>query len=105
MRTLLLLIPLALIGCNKTDTHILGNCLIPKGKTTPDSIIRLVSISSERVLFFSHFLSNGSLILSEDYQQTTLDILKENYVLVECPLVDGNFSPHKYLDENSNRAK
>ena len=57
-------------GCNNQKYDI-GSCLIPKDMTSPASIIRLVSISDDFYLVFSHFLSDGKLILAEDYRKVS----------------------------------
>jgi len=95
---LLSLCILLLAACEKSSFAV-GNCLIPNDKTSPTSIIRLVSISTERVLFFSHFFNNGKLFLAEDYQKTTLDEARKNYSLIECPITEGVFSPDKFINQ------
>lgn len=87
-----------LAGCEKSS-FVVGNCLIPNDKTSPSSIIRIVSISTERVLFFTHFFNNGKLFLAEDYQKTTPEEVRRNYSLIECPLSEGVFSPDKFINQ------
>ncbi len=86
-------------GCNK-QKYVIGNCLIPKDKSSPTAIIRVVSISDDDYLVFSHFLSDGKLILAEDYGKVSATEIKSKYVLVECPFTESVFSPDKYLNKN-----
>jgi hypothetical protein len=71
-----------LVGC-ENRSYSIGNCLIPQGKTSLTSIIRLVSISSDKYIFFTHFLSNGKLVLAENYQKANAIDIKTKYVLIE----------------------
>ena len=90
-------------GC-KNQTYSIGNCLILKDNASPTSIIRLVSTADDNFIVFSHFLSDGKLLLAEDYGKVSVSDIKSKYILVECPSADGVFSPDKYLSKD-NKAK
>ena len=86
------------LGCSNKDFKI-GDCLIPINETAPTSIIRLLSISTENFLFSTHFLSDGKLIIAEDYKKLQSSEVKSKYSIVQCPKTDGVFSPDKYLNQ------
>ena len=85
-------------GC-KNQTYSVGNCLIPKDNPSITSIIRLVANADDSFLVFSHFLSDGKLIIAEAYGKISVSEIKSKYILIECPSTDGVFSPDKYLSK------
>ena len=92
-------------GC-KNQTYNVGTCLILKDNPSITSIIRLVAIADDSFLVFSHFLSEGKLILAEDYIKISISEIKSKYILIECPSTDDVFSPDKYLNKYlSKKAK
>ena len=72
---------------------------MPKGATTVSSIVKVVAVEEENYKVFTHFLSNGRLIVAQDYQLLPRTKVESDYVVVEPPKTDGSFSPDKYLSK------
>lgn len=86
-------------GCRKTATYNIGDCVVPEGAQSPEKIVRIVAVEGKMYRTFSHFLSDGKLILGEDYGQKPRDDLERAYVKIECPRTEGAFSPDRFLDK------
>ena len=77
----------------------IGDCVMPKSEQNPEKIVRIVSSSENKYTFFTHFYSEGRLIQAQDYQMAEKINIQKAFVKVECPTIDGKFSPDKYLNE------
>jgi hypothetical protein len=103
MKKLLFVILLInLISCSNKDFSI-GECVIPKEETNPTKVIKVVSISDNEYITFSHFLSGDKLVLGEDYEKFDKDKINKMYNKIECPGIDATFSPDKYLNKDKNK--
>ena len=92
----------AILGSCSADSQkfIIGECLIPKAESSPEKIIKVVAVGKEEYKFFTYFLSGGKLMLAQDYQAGSAKEIESNYIKVECPVHEGEFSPDEYLNEN-----
>jgi protein involved in sex pheromone biosynthesis len=88
-----------LSGCTRHARFKIGDYLMPKGATSVSAIVKVVAVEEENYKVFTHFLSNGSLIVAQDYQLMPRPKVESEYALVEAPKTDGTFSPDKYLSK------
>lgn len=72
---------------------------MPQSTQNPEKIVRVVSSNQIEYKFLTYFLSGGHLIQAQDYQAAGKAEIEKTYVKVECPAIDGSFSPDKYLNE------
>lgn len=73
---------------------------MPKAKTSPGDIVRIVGADVESYRTFNHMLVAGEVVLVEDYGRIGARDLATRYDKVECPKTSGTFSPDKYLSEH-----
>jgi uncharacterized lipoprotein YajG len=98
------LVPLTMIllfeGCDfvKGSDYKIGDCLMEKKSTSPASIVKIVGKDNRQYKYFSHFISDGKLIQGEDYLSKEISEVNKNYLKIECPIIDGTFSPDKFLN-------
>lgn len=89
-----------IVGCDSSNKNYeIGICLIPNKSNDVTSIVKIVGYSGNVYKVFTHFLSDGRLILSEDYTNKNKSDINKGYSIVQCPNVDGTFSPDKYLNK------
>lgn len=86
-------------GYDATTAFKIGDCLIPKSGNSPETIVRIVSVSPTEYKVFTSFLSDGHLIQAKDYQSLKAHIAASSYSEVECPRFEGDFSPDAYLNK------
>lgn len=87
-------------GCsNPCPAFNIGECLIPQASQNPEKIVHVVSSSKTEYKLFTHYLSDGHLIQAQDYQTAEKAEIEKTYAKVECPKLDGSFSPDKYLNQ------
>jgi len=75
---------------------------MPRGANTPEKILRIVGVEGQTYRTFSHFFSDGKLILGEDYGTQPRSEIDRGHSKVECPRTEGNFSPDGFLKERGN---
>jgi hypothetical protein len=96
--TLLIMSAILASSCSKSQFE-QDECLTTNKENSPISIIKIVSVAGEKVIYFSYFLSDGKLILAEDYQEKNLAELQRTHVKIKCPNANEVFSPDKYLSK------
>jgi hypothetical protein len=86
-------------GCRGSPKYVISDCVMPQGASSPEKIVRVVAVGARAYKTFSYFLSDGKLILGEDYIEHPRGELDRGYTKVECPSTTGTFSPERYLNE------
>jgi len=105
MKTTFLLFLLTIIlffeGCDfvKGNDYKIGDCLMEKKSSSLSTIVKIVGKDNRQYKYFSHFISEGKLIQGEDYQSKEILEVNKNYLKIECPVIDGTFSPDKFLSK------
>ncbi len=84
-------------GCAERPAFKVGDYLMPRGATSPDTIVVVVAADDKEYKVFSHFLSEGRLIVAHDYRILQRASVDSEYLLVAKPQIDGAFSPDRFL--------
>ena len=101
----LFMVAIVVGGCRGAGLYAIGDCVIPAGTSSPEKIVRIVAVEGTGYKTFSHFLSNGKLILGEDYIGHPRAELERGYSKIECPRTEGTFSRDRYLNEKGTQPE
>jgi len=70
-----------------------------KRDSNPETILKIVVVGAKSYKVFTQFLSEGKLILAEDYLDRPRAVIDRTYIKVPAPTVESTISPDKYLSE------
>ena len=76
-----------------------GDHIMPAGSADPTTILRIVGVAPKSYKVFTHFLSDGKLVLAEDYSDQPRALIDRTYIKIPAPTVENTFSPGKYLSK------
>lgn len=72
-------------------------CIIPKGESRVDKVLKIVSTSDDFYTTFSYFISADQLVLAKDNGKIERKLVEERYSSIGCPIAQSTFSPDEYL--------
>ncbi len=72
---------------------------MPADSSNPETILKIVGVAPKSYKVFTHFLSDGKLVLAEDYSDRSRDLIDRTYIKVPAPTVESTFSPDKYISK------
>jgi hypothetical protein len=75
----------------------IGDCLLPDAETSSDKVVKVVGIGDNTYRVFTHLISQGQLILAEDYGTRPRATIEAGHARIACPVVEGAFSPAKFI--------
>ena len=91
-------------ACCAKPGYQIGDYLLPSGSSDPTKIIKITSVTDSTYKVFTHFLSEGRLVVAEDYHVLSRSDVDSKYKRVEQPNTEGKFSPDKFLSKRAASA-